>query len=117
MDYYQSLLDKDDIKVAFFGDDILQDVAANYEFDQNLLLSGSKARWDTITTLSASTDAPAPKKDDPVDEPDSKKKKSSKKDNPGDSGKAGKPGKIRKNKEDKKESDEKDSKDDKDDNN
>ena len=92
VDYFTELLDKDDVKVAFFGDDILKDVAANYEFDSALRQRGSKVQWDTITTLSAATDAPQEGGDGPKKD---KAKKDSKKD--AKKSHSGGPGKLRKN--------------------
>jgi hypothetical protein len=86
------LLDKPDVKVAFFGDDILEDVAANYEFDNSLRQRGSPVRWDTITTLAAATDGP----EGESDHKKKPKKKSAKKDSKGSGSKDDKPGKLRK---------------------
>jgi hypothetical protein len=44
--YFQTQLDKEDLRVAFFGSHYLNDVRATYDFNHRLKAAGSPARWE-----------------------------------------------------------------------
>jgi uncharacterized glyoxalase superfamily protein PhnB len=50
-EFYQETLNKEDIKVAYFGDHLLSDIQATHEFNEELIEAKSKAKWDSILVL------------------------------------------------------------------
>jgi hypothetical protein len=49
--YFQTQLDKEDLRVAFFGSHYLNDVRATYDFNHRLKAAGSPARWEAIALI------------------------------------------------------------------
>ena len=45
------MLNKPDLKVAYFGDQLQSDVYATYEFSQRLQSKNSPARWDAFAII------------------------------------------------------------------
>jgi hypothetical protein len=49
--YFQARLNKPNIKVAFFGSHLQNDIQATYDFDQKLRTNKVEARWDVIAVI------------------------------------------------------------------
>ena len=49
--YFQNILSKSDLKVAYFGDQLHSDVWATHHFDKKLREGGSEASWDAIAVI------------------------------------------------------------------
>lgn len=49
--YLQHKLDKEDLRIAFFGTHYLNDIRATYDFNHRLSAAGSPARWESIAVI------------------------------------------------------------------
>ena len=49
--HFQVVKGKVDLKVAFFGDHLLEDVQATHEFTKNMKETGGRSRWDAFPVI------------------------------------------------------------------
>jgi hypothetical protein len=50
-DYFEQILEKNNVKIAYFGQNIKQDLYATFEFNEKLEENRSKMVWDALAIV------------------------------------------------------------------